>query len=104
MSELARKEIAARKASSEVDTPFRLADRLALSIEEAAKALGVSPRHVRGLMPELPHVRLGGRVVFPVEGLREWLQKEAKAEPTKVDRAVNEVMASFEEDLHSSEY
>jgi len=40
--------------------------RLALSLAEAARALGVSERHVREILPELPHIHLGRRVVIPV--------------------------------------
>lgn len=66
--------------------------RLALSVPEAAEALGVSERHLRALLPELPHVRLGGRVVLPVEGLREWLKARAQREQNRVDAIVNEVL------------
>gem|GEM_PF-5217205 len=38
---------------------LRLPGRLALSLAEAARALGVSERHVREILPELPHVHLG---------------------------------------------
>ena len=35
---------------------------------------GVSERHLRTMLAEVPHVYLGGRVVIPVEPLREWLR------------------------------
>ena len=44
-----------------------LGTRLALTVSEAAVAVGVSERHLRDLLPSLPMVRLGGRVVIPVE-------------------------------------
>ena len=47
--------------------------RLALSLSEAAKALGASERHLRSMPPELPPVHLGTRVVVPIDALREWL-------------------------------
>ena len=74
---------------------FRVDERLALSIAEAARVLGVSEGHVRNLMPELPHVRLGGRVVFPVEALREWLRKLTETQMGRIDGAVDEIMQSL---------
>ncbi len=38
--------------------------RLALSVAEAAASIGVSERHLRTLLPEVPHVYVGGRVVI----------------------------------------
>ena len=90
-------------AGTEPENCFRLDDRLALSIPEGARVLGVSEGHVRNLMPELPHVRLGGRVVIPVDLLRDWLRERAQSEAGKVDQAVEEVMASFENDLQPSD-
>jgi excisionase family DNA binding protein len=52
---------------------------LAMRPREAAKALGISERLLwewtdRGIVP---HVRLGKRIVYPVDVLREWLQRQA---------------------------
>lgn len=54
--------------------------RLAVGAVEAAKMLGVSPRTVWALTRSgrLPHVRLGRRIVYPVEALRAWLAAEAR--------------------------
>lgn len=82
-------------AGAEPENFFRLDDRLALSIPEAASVLGVSEGHVRNLMPELPHVRLGGRVVIPVEALRKWLRELTEAQTGQIDGAVDEIMQSF---------
>ena len=54
---------------------IQLADRLALRPREAAEALGISERQLRQILPELPHTRLGGCVVLPVDALREWLRE-----------------------------
>lgn len=56
---------------------------LSLRPREAAKALGVSERTLwewsrRG---DIPHVRIGRAVLYPVDGLREWLRQ--RAETTK---------------------
>ncbi|MBF0186691.1 MAG: helix-turn-helix domain-containing protein [Magnetococcales bacterium] len=51
---------------------------LALTVEEAAQALGkLSRSTVESLMRTegLPHVRIGKRVILPVDGLKEWLRK-----------------------------
>ena len=69
-----------------------LPTRLALTIPEAAAAVGVSERLLRGLLSEIPHVRLGGRVVVPIESFREWLADRVQQERGAVDRAVDEVL------------
>jgi len=56
------------------DTPC-----LSMRPREAALALGISERLLwewtrRGLVP---HVRIGGVVVYPTDALRDWLQKQA---------------------------
>ena len=60
---------------AETETPC-----LAMRPREAAKALGISERLLwewtsRGLVP---HIRLGKAVLYPVDSLREWLQREAR--------------------------
>lgn len=54
-------------------------DRLALRHREAAKALGVSERTLRAWAKNgrVPYVRIGGRVLYPVEELQAWLRREA---------------------------
>lgn len=57
--------------------------RLALRPRQAAKALGVSERTLwewtqRG---KVPHVRLGKAILYPVDGLRRWLDEQTKAAP-----------------------
>jgi predicted DNA-binding transcriptional regulator AlpA len=53
---------------------------LALRPKEAALALGISPRLLwsKTNCNEIPHVRIGRAVVYPVELLREWLTQTAK--------------------------
>ena len=77
---------------------LNLADRLALRPKEVAKALGLSERTVREIMPELPKIRVGKALLVPIDCLREWLREQAQAEPAKVDRAVEEVLASLDQD------
>lgn len=50
--------------------------KLALTAAEAAEALGVSERHITALVArdEIPHLRLGHRVVFPLDVMREFMR------------------------------
>lgn len=72
-----------------------LESRLALRPKEAAKALGVSERKLRELLPELPHIRIGGVVLLPVEGLRKWLREQAATERNRADAVAEEVLRSI---------
>ncbi len=74
------------------ETTFQLSERMALSIAEAAAAVGVSERLMRTLMPEIPHCRIGNRVVIPVPLLAEWLRKQAQKDEDVVGKAVNEIL------------
>lgn len=83
--------------SSDKERPLRLDGRLALRIQEVADVLGVSERHVRELLPQLPHCRLGSVVVVPVDLLREYLRDQAQVEASKVDSVVDEVLGDLKE-------
>ena len=72
--------------------PIELATRLALRPKEAAEALGIGERTLRQILPELPHVRVGGVILIPVDALREWLLDRAKAEPGRVAAVVDDVL------------
>ena len=53
---------------------------LALSPREAAKTLSISERSLwAATAPRgpIPSVKLGGRVLYPVAGLEEWLTRSA---------------------------
>jgi excisionase family DNA binding protein len=53
---------------------------LAMRPREAAKALGISERLLWEWTNQgvVPHVRLGKRIVYPVDSLREWLRQQAQ--------------------------
>jgi excisionase family DNA binding protein len=69
-----------------------LSCRLALRPAEAAEALGISERTLRALLPELPHVRTGGVVLLPVDGLRRWLDEKTKAGEGRADAVARELL------------
>ena len=75
---------------------IRLSERLALSVGEAAASLGVSERLMRTLLPAVPHIRLGSRVLIPVSMLDEWLRKQAQEEQTVVGKAVDEILEEIQ--------
>ncbi len=52
---------------------------IAVSVEEAAKLLGVSKPTVYSMIRGggLPHLSLNRRTLIPVEGLREWVNERA---------------------------
>ena len=79
------------------EQPFRLADRLALRPREAALALGMGERTLRALLPELPHVRAGGVVLIPVDGLRRWLEDQTKQSEQTVAAVAREILTNCTE-------
>jgi excisionase family DNA binding protein len=58
-----------------VERRSRQIDRRAYSVEETARALGICPNSVRAaiLKKEIPHVRIGRRLLVPVEALEQLL-------------------------------
>ena len=74
-----------------------LASRLALRPKEAAEALGIGERTLRQILSELPHVRVGGVVLLPVEGLQAWLREQSEAEASRVNRITGEIMDTLSE-------
>lgn len=55
-------------------------DTIAMAAPEAARKLGVSERTLWTLTRDkkVPHIRLGGRVLYPREALVEWANKTAR--------------------------
>ena len=56
------------------------APHLALRPREAAQALGISERFLWTLtnQGDVPHLRLGRTVVYPVDALQKWLDQRVK--------------------------
>lgn len=73
----------------------KLDERLALTLPEAAQALGVSERHLRSMLPEIPHLHMGKRVVIPVDALRDWLRSEANAEVSRAGKLAEEIVSGL---------
>jgi predicted DNA-binding transcriptional regulator AlpA len=64
------------------ETQDNAVPRLALGIIDAAHAIGISQRSLYQMTKDgqVPHIRLPGprgRVLYPVDTLREWLQRLA---------------------------
>ena len=59
---------------------------------EAARALGISERTLRKMLPGLPHVHLGGAVVLPVVLLEEWLRSQAQSEKSRAEGDVEDIL------------
>lgn len=57
--------------------------RLAYTAREVAAMLGVSERHVYESCrrDELPHLRIGRRVIFPKRRFEQWLNGESDTAP-----------------------
>ncbi|HME73971.1 MAG TPA: helix-turn-helix domain-containing protein [Myxococcota bacterium] len=81
--------------SDPAQKPVRLDERLALRPAEAARALGIGERTLRQLLPTLPHVRAGGSVLLPVEGLRRWLDEQAKSEKAAANAVADQILAEI---------
>lgn len=62
-------------------TPAKELAPLVVDLQTAAKLVGVSDRHLRKFLHELPHVRIGGRLLFRVDALRDWLASRETTEP-----------------------
>lgn len=74
-----RNQDARRAAENGVHVPREPAPALALRPKDAAKVLGISPRLLWSLTNrgEIPHVRLGRAVLYPVDELRRWLSEQS---------------------------
>ncbi len=87
-------KLVSTKRSDPTETKDRLAlsDRLALRPREAARALGLSERSLRDLLPQLPVVRTRRAVLIPVDALREWLLSHAQSDRDKAKKVAREVL------------
>ncbi len=80
------------------ETAVRLSERAALTIPEAASSLGVSERHLRTILPDIPHFHLGGRVLIPQGQLVEWMRSEVDRERNHTDEIARKVVEAVTRD------
>ena len=64
----------------ETNNPDKGKPKLLLNIQEAAEALGISQRKLWGMTDsrEIPHVRLGRCLRYPVNELEQWIDENKK--------------------------
>ncbi len=60
--------------------PEKEIEPLVVSLATAAKLTGVSDRHLRKFLHVLPHIRIGNRLLFRVDALRDWLAAQETTE------------------------
>lgn len=55
-------------------------NKTTLSVQELASQLGIGLSKAYALVkePDFPTVRIGTRILIPIDGLHEWLAREAK--------------------------
>jgi len=63
-----------------VVTPAKELAPLVVDLATAAKLVGVSDRHLRKFLNVIPHIRIGNRLLFRVDALRDWLASREAVE------------------------
>ena len=74
-----------------LDDRIDLSNRLALSIGEAARAVGLSENAFRKVLPDIERVCVGRRVLIPVLSLQKWLRESACHEGTLDETLLDEL-------------
>jgi len=67
---------------------------LAMRLREAAKSLGIGERLLWDLTDrgEIPHVRCGKAILYPTDGLRDWLKNRTRQSPADREKKSNEIL------------
>lgn len=67
-------------------------ERITITVKEAADFLGVSKDLLYNLVrtKEIPHVRVGKRILFRKPMLEEWLEAQEKQSTVKVEVGLKE--------------
>jgi hypothetical protein len=73
------------------DDRLDLSNRLALSIGEAARAVGLSENAFRKALPDIERVYVGKRVLIPVLSLQKWLRESACHDGTRDETLLDEL-------------
>lgn len=61
-------------------TPAKELAPLVVDLQNAARLAGVSDRHLRKYLNVIPHIRIGTRLLFRVDALRDWLASREMTE------------------------
>ena len=69
-----------------------LRNRLALSIAEAAKVVGLSENAFRRVLPEIERIYVGRRVLVPVAAIEAWLRAGASRDEIQSDSVLDDLM------------
>ena len=77
--------------------PLKLESRLALRPAEAARALGLSERALRQILPRIPHLHAGSAVLIPVDSLRDWLREQEQVRQREMSTTVREIVESLDD-------
>lgn len=64
-------------------TPAKELAPLVVDLQNAARLCGVSDRHLRKQLGEIPHIRIGNRLLFRVDALRDWLASRETVETNR---------------------
>ena len=71
------------------DDPLLIEERGCLNVREAARFLNISPRTLFTITNRkenaIPHLRMGSRVLYPIELLREWIIQQVDKRPLKTN-------------------
>jgi hypothetical protein len=82
--------------ASPAEKPLRLDGRLALRPKEAAAGIGLSERAFRAILSEVPHARVGGAVLIPVDELRRWIGEQCRVQKSRADRIADELLGEMQ--------
>ena len=81
------------------NAPLRLHGRLALRIEEAAEALGLSKGAFREyLLADCPKIRVGRAVRIPLEPFKEYLKARAEQDGATVGDSIDELFDGLDDE------
>lgn len=81
------------------DEPLRLCDRVALCIDEAARAIGLSEGAFREhLLPRCPKFRAGRSVRIPLTAFKRFLEDLAAHEGESVGDSVDDLFSRLDDD------
>ena len=75
-----------------VESAPDLSTRLALRQDEAAAALGIAVSTLREIGSDMPHVRRGRLLLYPVAALRQWLEDQSEARESDVEGIVADIL------------